>query len=403
MSRVWQSEASAVFADYVDGEDARFHRVALHLMPVTDPTTLRLTLPDGHEEHWPLERLRRLRDQAAQNELVLSLDGQHLARLRVQGAAIIKELEGLAPSLNRRAPIRNKRRLVKWSLAAVGSVALIIFGLVPLLAAQLALLLPPEGEQALGDATFEQIRSILAQDAERQFVKICEDEDGLDALAAMLTRLDPSEDLPYPLRVHVLDHKMVNAFALPGGRVILFRGLLDDAANPDEVAAVLAHEIGHVVGRDPTRDALRSAGSIGVLGLLFGDFAGGSVVLFMANQLINASYSQAAETAADEYAHVLMTDAGLSPAALGTFFARLHEEHGDESALAAHFSSHPQMLERIEAAAAASADFVQNQPVLSPAEWSALRGICGINPPIERRPQKGSVGGGAAGSLSGRD
>ena len=84
----------------------------------------------------------------------------------------------------------------------------------------------------------------------------------------------------------------------PGGRLVFFRGLLEEAENPDEVAAVLAHEIGHVVYRDPTRDALRSAGSLGVLGLLFGDFAGGTVALFIANQLINASYSQAAEARA---------------------------------------------------------------------------------------------------------
>ncbi len=83
-----------------------------------------------------------------------------------------------------------------------------------------------------------------------------------------------------------------------------------------------------MVYRDPTRDALRSAGSLGVLGLLFGDFAGGTVALFIANQLINASYSQAAEARADDYAHGLLAQANISPAALGTFFERLHKEHG---------------------------------------------------------------------------
>lgn len=67
---------------------------------------------------------------------------------------------------------------------------------------------------------------------------------------------------------------------MPGGLIILFRGLIDAAESSDEVAAVYAHELGHVVARDPTRIALRSAGSIGVLGLLLGDFAGGAVVLF---------------------------------------------------------------------------------------------------------------------------
>ncbi len=255
--------------------------------------------------------------------------------------------------------------------------ALIIFVLVPLMADQLARILPPEGERALGDATFEQIRGVL-DDTGLAPVRVCEAEAGRVALDAMLARLAPEVDsLPYPVRLSVLDHELLNAFTLPGGRIILFRGLIEAAESPDEVAAVLAHEIGHAVHRDPTRDALRTAGSIGVLGLLFGDFAGGSVVLFLANSLINAQYSQAAEARADEYAHALLKQAGLSPAALGTMFVRLREEYGDTSGFVAHFASHPTLAARIAASEAAADGVSETEPVLGARQWQALSGICG--------------------------
>ena len=377
-------QSPELFADYFDGITGRAQRVTLALTA----TGLRLTLADGASRSWPLAELRALPDQADRATLVLALAGDTVARLILRDAALAGQIRAAAPALNRRPPVEHKRQIAAWALGAIASVALIIFVLVPTMADQLARWLPPEGERALGDATFEQIRTALSED----FLPLeaCEAPAGLAALAAMQARLGADKDLPYPVELTVLDHELVNAFALPGGRVVIFRGLLDEARGPDEVAAVLAHEIGHVVGRDPTRDALRLAGSVGVLGLVFGDFAGGTVVLFLANQLINASYSQKAEAGADEYAHALLTEAGLPPAALGTFFERLRDEYGDAEGWAAHFSTHPQMTARIEAAveaqARADAQGLARTPALDAGQWAALRGICGPAGARDARP-----------------
>ncbi len=362
------------FADLVQGRRAVLTRVGLHL---TDDG-LALYLPDGEVEVWPWSDLRALRDQADRKGLVLFLKGakaENMARLSVRDAELSKTLRTRASALNKRSQPLPLKKLTLWAAGAVASVAAIIFVLVPLMAAQLAAILPPEGEKALGDTTLTQIRQVLGE-ADME-VNSCHGAEGAAALDHLRTRLLPKEGLPYPVEVHVLDHDLVNAFALPGGHVILFRGLIEAAESPDEVTAVLAHEIGHVVHRDPTRDALRSAGSIGVLGLLFGDFAGGTVALMLANQLINASYSQAAETAADEYAHKVLEREKISPAALGTFFQRLKDEHGDAEGFLAHLSTHPQLEKRILAAGAATSDAQQYAPSLSGKEWVGLQQICG--------------------------
>ncbi|MCT8159298.1 M48 family metallopeptidase [Pseudoruegeria sp. SHC-113] len=291
------------------------------------------------------------------------------------------------------APERPERtvkrgRIALWALGAVASVALILFVLVPNMANQLATLLPPDGERALGAATLEQIRDALSDDPLAP-VAFCESPEGDAALAAMAARLTDGLELAQPLSLHVLDDPMVNAFALPGGYVVFFRGMIDAADHPDEIAAVMAHEIGHVVSRDPARHALRSAGSIGVLGLLFGDFAGGAVVLLLAEQLISANYSQEAERAADGFGLGLMEAAGLDAEQMARMFERLQaeeqavtgdsasEEAAETAGLLRYFLSHPQTSERIAAVRAAGAGGSDATPSLDAAQWQALQGICG--------------------------
>lgn len=360
------------FADLARGERANLTRVGVEICA----DGLQLHLPEGEELAWRWDMLRELRDQAGQDLQVLTLSGDPLSRLYVTDKNVMGVLRTRAAHLTRRERAIPLPKIVLWAGGALSAVAAIIFLLVPLMASQLAELLPPEGEKALGDATFEQIRTALSESG-LEGTRVCDAPAGLASMQSMYQRLDPSADLPYDVQIHILDHEMVNAFALPGGRLVFFRGLIDEAESAEEVAAVLAHEVGHVVNRDPTRDALRSAGSLGVLGLLFGDFAGGTIALFLANQLINASYSQAAEAGADAYAHGLLEKADVSPAALGSFFDRLQAKHGDAEGIIAHFASHPQMALRIEAAQEAVVDGYDYGRILDDADWRALKSVCG--------------------------
>lgn len=320
---------------------------------------------------WPLAQIREVPDQAGKDLFVLRLRNDPLQRLILND----RDLAPRLPHLRARAPLTRRGPLLAWALAAAASVALIIFGLVPVMADQLARYIPPEGEHALGEATLGQIRSALDQSG-LDPVPVCDRAAGLQALAGMRDRLVDPAELPQPLSVYVLDHPMLNAFALPGGHVVFFRGLIEAAQGPDEVAAVLAHEIGHVVSRDPTRHALRSAGSIGVLGLLLGDFAGGTVVLFLTERLIAAQYSQEAEARADIFALDLLRRAGLPPEALATMFERFQAEGAEAPEFIAHFLSHPALGDRIAAARAATRPERAPYPALSPSEWQDLRRIC---------------------------
>ena len=262
-----------------------------------------------------------------------------------------------------------------WTAGAVAAVALMIGVLLPAAADRLAPLLPPGGEVALGDATLDRIREALSPVGPAAPVPVCDAPAGRAALDRMTARLTGGVALPHEVEVAVLDHSMINAFALPGGRVVLFRGLIEAAGDPDEVAAVLAHELGHVAARDPTRIALRSAGSVGVLGLLFGDFAGGALALFLLNASIEASYSQEAELAADAFARERLLAAGLPPEALASMFERLLEEGGEVPPVLEHLMSHPSLRGRIDAARDGAPE-TAGPPSLDARGWEAMRAIC---------------------------
>lgn len=354
-------------AAYFDGDSPEPQEVSLHIAA----GMLQIGLDDGDTLRWPVEDVRQLPDLAGRTGTVLRLVSDPLARLYVTDLSLLAHL----PQLTRRAPPKGRGRLMAWAVAAVAAVGLQIFLLIPLLADNLAGFIPPEGERALGEATFGQIREAL-DDTGLNPLEICERPEGVAALDALVARLGGRRDFRQEVTVSVLDHEMVNAFALPGGFVVLFRGLIDAAEGPDEVAAVLAHEIGHVISSDPTRHALRSAGSIGVLGLLFGDFAGGAAVLFLTERLISAQYSQAAETAADAFAHEVLAEAGISPGALGDMFASMRARGGDAEGVVAHFLSHPSLGQRIEAAQAVVDDAAIYTASMSDAQWAAVQGIC---------------------------
>ncbi|MFQ6553493.1 M48 family metallopeptidase [Aestuariibius insulae] len=349
--------------DIDDGTDT----LRIHILPAGEGPTPAPVL-------WPLSSLRALPDRPV-SELIVWSNDDPLPRLRLTGEAERRILAARALDLHNRPRMRGRGKLLGLAIGAVGSVALMMMVLVPFLADSLADYLPPSGEEALGSATFDQIRSAL-DDSGYGFLPICENPTGLASLDMIEDRIVKATGFEGDLAVHVLDHPMVNAFALPGGYIIFFRGLLEEAETAEEVAAVFAHELGHVDARDPTRIALRSAGSIGLLGLLFGDFAGGTMVLWLAREMIQADYTRDVEAAADAYAHIALLAADLPPSAIATFFERLVEETEMKGTILAHLTSHPEMGDRIEAARAATPEGRSFTPLMSDEEFEALQTIC---------------------------
>ena len=133
----------------------------------------------------------------------------------------------------------------------------------------------------------------------------------------------------YEFEYAVLESPEVNAFALPGGKFVVFTGLLAKAGRPEEVAGVLAHEFQHAVLRHSLQKMVRAAGLRAVLALLIGDLDGlGGVVRDAGVQIQELSYGRDQEREADFTAVDLLAAAGIDPTGLPDFFDRLAAQAG---------------------------------------------------------------------------
>jgi Zn-dependent protease with chaperone function len=369
-------------ARYFDGESAHPREVVLCF---GERSLVIMGFDDVVIAHWPLASLRAIgqrKDSAVQ--LVPQRDSDE--RLMLSDRQMLNAIGAVCPDLYHR-PVDRKgvRRALLWAGGAVTSLALIVFVLLPALAGQLAQLIPPEREQQLGDAVVDQLQTLLSLVGDER-PGICDTSSGVAALDQMVTRLAADGRLPYPLRVGVIDHGMINAMAVPGGRILLFRGLLEAASSPEEVAGILAHEVGHVVHHDPTREALRAAGTAGILGLLLGDVFGAGIVVVATDAVINASYQREAEIRADEIAYDLLAKAELPSQPFAGFFIKMKKKYGEMDGILKLIASHPGLDGRAQRAAAADRiGEATYEPVLNDQEWIALRGICQGGLPTVRR------------------
>lgn len=155
---------------------------------------------------------------------------------------------------------------------------------------------------------------------------------------------------PYDLHFSVEPSPEVNAFAVPGGNIVVLSRLLDEAKDDDEIAGVLAHEIGHVIGRHFLRSALHRAGIWVCLRAILGE-QGRDAAMMLSNfvDLDALRYGRAQATAADATAVKLTWQADYNPEGLISFFERLAKKEGSSHIkVLEFFSSHPMTSERID-------------------------------------------------------
>jgi beta-barrel assembly-enhancing protease len=295
-------------------------------------------------------------------DVLLSCPAMPGATLFVNDRGFVAALAARAPHLNAGS---QRWRYVRPMLAVCAAVALLVTGLwfadvSP--ARGLAGLLPTELRQSIG----RQVVQSLAKGR-----GTCHTPEGSNALRRLTERLSAAGRR---FNVSVLDWEIVNAFAAPGEQIVIARGLIEQAKGPDEVAGVLAHEMGHGIELHPETGIIRAIGLSAAVELMFGGSSGSIAGIGLV--LTQLGYSRVAEREADAQALDVLEKAQVSPLGFAGFFQRLDKSQGgsplDQISI---FRSHPLLAER--ARLAASRPAYPTTPALSDDDWRALRGICG--------------------------
>jgi predicted Zn-dependent protease len=347
-------------AVYFDGTSSRRRSVRLVF---ADALEIR---EDGAAPvRWAYADIRRA-DGAPDIVRLACVSAPPLARLELRDAAVAAALQSRCSQLGAAdADRRGVAKIVGWSLAATASIVALVLFVIPLAANWLTPMVPRALERRLGDAADVQIGTIFGR-------AVCRNPAGQRAFDKLVGALRDAAGLDQ-VTASVLETSIPNAFALPGGRVYLFDGLLAKADNPDEIAGVLAHELGHVTHRDSVREMIHNGGTSFLIGLLFGDVTGSGAVIFASRSLVTASYSREAEQNADDFAMEVMGRLGRSAKPMGELLLRVTGKEGGK--LPSILSSHPLTEDRLKRMSEQDRP-PSAPPLLDADEWAALKAIC---------------------------
>lgn len=261
------------------------------------------------------------------------LDGDAARRL-LSTSALASTPAAVALPDSRR---RTAAHWLGWTLVAAFILLPVLLLLVFLanssrIAGWLAGRIPIDQEVAIGRQAFAGMRSGLTLQSSGA---------ALETVNTIGARLTKGSRFTYEF--HVADDRSLNAFALPGGVIVVNTGLIAATRRPEELAGVLAHEVQHVELRHSLRGMVKDLGLRGLFAFATGDL-GGSLLGEAAVGLASLKFSRDDESQADRAAFETLTAAGIDPSGLPGFFEIMKKQGHD--APAAFVSTHPSSADR---------------------------------------------------------
>lgn len=151
----------------------------------------------------------------------------------------------------------------------------------------------------------------------------------------------------YEYNIRVIKNEQINAFTLPGGNIFIFSGLIEFTDKPEELAAVLAHEIGHVEKRHVIDKLVKEFG----LAIIASILTGGDAVLIneITRTILSTSFDRRQEREADEFALDLLENSNINPKAMAAFFRKMNRDNLDYDKNFEIIMTHPHNNSRIKA------------------------------------------------------
>jgi predicted Zn-dependent protease len=294
------------------------------------------------------------------------------SRLVVRDPAFYDALVQRQPRLG--GDMRRSRTLGR-AAAWIAAVAASLFGVyiaLPLLAEPIAAVIPLAWEERLGKGVRDTAVGVFTGGKARY----CEGAEGQRAIEQLVARLAATTPSRYRFDVLVVDDKTVNAFAAPGGFIVVFRGLIDKADGADELAGVLAHEMGHVIERHGMENLVRAVGAGTILAAVLGDASTlGATLAEYGSTLASLSHGRDAEREADAVGVAMLNKAGIRGAGLVAFFRRIATLSGESGGgVGRYLSTHPPSDER---AASIGRRATGAGDAMTAAEWTSVKSMCG--------------------------
>lgn len=153
----------------------------------------------------------------------------------------------------------------------------------------------------------------------------------------------------YPIKITVVKNQEVNAYAIPGGNIVVYTGILRTMQSPDELAALLGHEAAHITERHSLRSVLRSAATGLMISVIFNDVSGIlSILVENAEGLRSMQFSRSMEENADEVGMKVLVKNKINPLAMKQLMQTLKDNAPEMPSVLSFMSTHPATDDRIK-------------------------------------------------------
>ncbi|WP_298736291.1 M48 family metallopeptidase [uncultured Chitinophaga sp.] len=294
--------------------------------------TIRNAADAARQVHWFWEQVRQVKGEAG---TVLEYPGYPLQRITVHALTFADAAAFYLERKKKPGFFANKGKLLVVSifLFLVTVLLLAYLWFIPFLAVRIANNVPVSYEEKLGQSSYDAL--IKEYRIKPEATKLVNEFFG-----------QMKVQTPYSVEITVVEDKQSNAFALPGGHIIVYDHLLQNMQHYEELAALLSHEYAHIEKKHTTKTIFRSMGTYMLISLLFGDLGGaGAVVVENANSLKSLQYSRRLEKEADLYGLQLLQERHIDPRGFEWLFNTLKQ--GNSLQPSEWLSSHPDLNNRI--------------------------------------------------------
>jgi len=314
---------------YYDGKSANAWPVRLFLQP----TQMEMVFSDGHRVAWSYSAVKlsragsrgpiRMERKTVQNDSLPEA-------LVIENPDFLQAAHEVAPNALGNLWNRPHQRRLRYLLLILALViippflfSLWVYG-IPATTDYIAEHVPPEWEENLGQNYVHNLFKEPLKEPDEKTRK------ALDIITERLLKTVPNQ--PYHFHVYVHPADVVNAFALPGGTIVIFQGLINASETPEELAGVLAHEFQHVLKRHSTRAIIRSEAIHFLLLIVSGNSDSMTNVILEAGSVLEfLRFSRALETEADAEGMKMMLAAGVDPQGMVRMYEKLEKAHASES------------------------------------------------------------------------
>lgn len=318
----------------------RFYQATIFVSPVTITIRYRDETNEQKDVYWLVKHITAFNEQAMNTELHYRNAQGGTEKLVVRDEALLQELKTHLKYY--KAGGKPHARLMASTGAKLALIAGIIIGILliaylwifPWLGERVAMNFSKDYEISMGEQMYQSIAATYKIDEHKTTV-----------INQFYQQLHYKVD--YPIKITVVESGEMNAFAIPGGHIVVYDAILERMKTPEELAALLAHESSHVALRHSLRNIFRSLARKMFLALIFGNESGiVSVAVDNADELKGLQYSRSLETEADDNGLQLMEKSHINVQGMLRLMQMLQKESTTPQPPGI-LSTHPVFEERI--------------------------------------------------------